>query len=74
METIIFIYHKDGVLKSLSLDQSTSMASQLVLEGWEHTATLNPCTFIDYLFNQCDESDVFNEIKELASPIHKSKP
>lgn len=71
METIIFIYHKDGKLKGLDLVQAKTENDQLIADGWEHTRSLNPCVFIEYLFNQCDPYDRLNEIHELSKRINE---
>lgn len=69
MNSIIFIYHKAGVLKVLDTEQAKTMNDQLIYDGWEHTQTLNPCVFIEFLFNQCDEIDILAEVKELSMRV-----
>jgi hypothetical protein len=47
---IVFVYSKNGIIKVLDLDKSIS--NTLLQEGWVHTATLDPCAYIEYLCNQ----------------------
>jgi hypothetical protein len=47
---IVFVYSKNGIIKVLDLDEAIS--NKLLQEGWVHTATLDPCAYIEYLCNQ----------------------
>ena len=47
---IVFVYSKNGIIKVLDLDEAIS--NTLLQEGWVHTATLDPCAYIEYLCNQ----------------------
>lgn len=47
---IVFVYSKNGIIKVLDLDEAIS--NTLLQQGWLHTATLDPCAYIEYLCNQ----------------------
>ena len=47
---IVFVYSKNGIIKVLDLDEAIS--NTLLQQGWVHTATLDPCAYIEYLCNQ----------------------
>ena len=66
MKPYVFVYAKDKVIKVLDTEESIQLHKTLIKNGWKHTATLNACTFIEYLHNMCGEVDLFNEVKELS--------
>lgn len=47
----VFVYVKDGKIKALGMYKSLKKEKKLLEQGWIHTATLNPCVFIEYLCN-----------------------
>lgn len=61
-----FIYAKDGKIRVLTLQQATRLKWELEGEGWKHTQTLDPNTFLEYLHNNCDEDLILEEIYALA--------
>jgi hypothetical protein len=63
-EAIIFVYAKDGKIIVLPTNEAIKLKSILEKEGWEHTKTLNSCTFIEYLFKST-EKEIINTIKNL---------
>ena len=63
-QTFIFIYAKKNEIKVLNIDESKRLDSELKSDGWKHTATLNPCTYIQHLHNNCD--NIRKEIKSLS--------
>jgi hypothetical protein len=63
-EAIIFVYAKDGKIIVLPTNEAIKQKETLQKEGWEHTNTLNSCTFIEYLFNST-EKEIINTIKNL---------
>ena len=38
----------------------------MVEDGWEHTTTLSACAWIEYLFNQCEIEDLWDNVKSLS--------
>lgn len=62
--TTIFVYAKDGKIKVLDLESALDGGEEkLKNEGYIHTATLDPCRFIEYL---CNESqNVIADVKGL---------
>jgi hypothetical protein len=66
MDNTIFIYHKDGKIKVLDFETSKVLHNQMIDNGWLHTTTLNPCVWIEYLFNQCEIEDLFDNVKSLS--------
>lgn len=66
MKQYLFTYFKEGKLKILTQYDRKELHDNLVQNGWEHTNTLNPASFIEYLFNECNDSDMAGEIHNLA--------
>jgi hypothetical protein len=58
MENTIFIYAKDGKVKALNLIDAKAQAEPLLSDGWKHTATLDSCTWIEYLCNSCYDVEI----------------
>lgn len=51
--TTIFVYAKDGKIKVLDLETAINgEEDKLKSEGYIHTATLDPCRYIEYLCNE----------------------
>lgn len=51
--TTIFVYAKDGKIKVLGLESALDGGEdKLKSEGYTHTATIDPCRFIEYLCNE----------------------
>ena len=63
-QTFVFVYAKGYEIKVLNLGESKMLDAKLKSEGWKHTSTLNACTFIQYLHNDCD--NITKEIKNLS--------
>jgi hypothetical protein len=61
---IVFVYSKKGIIKVLNLTESIS--NTLLQEGWVHTATLDPCAYIEYLCNE--SSSIKDDVKKLLNP------
>jgi hypothetical protein len=66
MNSAVFIYHKEGKIKVLDLSDSKQSHIDMVENSWVHTTTLNPCVWIEYLFNQCEVEDLFDNVKSLS--------
>ena len=58
MENTIFIYAKDGKVKVLNIEDAAAQAELLLSDGWKHTATLDSCTWIEYLCNSCYDVEI----------------
>lgn len=61
----VFIYSKDEKIKALNLEDAKNLGDNLVKDGWVHTQTLDPCVFIEYLHNECENVDLISEIISL---------
>jgi hypothetical protein len=66
METI-FIYSKDGKIKVLNFETSKILHDEMRGKGWCHVHTINPCIFIEYLFEKSD-NEIVNSIRSLNTP------
>lgn len=64
-EIIVFVYHKEGKLKVLSLEDAGKNNERLLAEKWRHVATMNPCVFIEHLFT-LEDVDIIADIRELG--------
>ena len=58
MENTIFIYAKDGKIKALNIEDASEKGQWYLSDGWKHTATLDPCTWIEYLCNSCYDVEI----------------
>lgn len=68
METV-FVFSKEGKIKVLGLEKAKEQKVELLKNGWEHTATIDPCVWIEYLFNQSEDVDIVAEVRELSIPV-----
>jgi hypothetical protein len=58
----LFIYAKEGKILCLTVDEAHG--EKLTSEGWAHTATINPATWIEAMANgDQDPSDMLDEIQ-----------
>ena len=63
----VFVFHKEGEIKVFDLETLKNLEGEsLASKGWEHTATLNPCVFIEYLANNKNYAEIINKIKQLS--------
>ena len=63
----VFVFHKNGKIKVFDLETLKNLEGEgLASKGWQHTATLNPCVFIEYLANNEEYVDVINTLKKLS--------
>jgi hypothetical protein len=64
IDNILFIYAKKGKIKCYTADQLRGKELQLSLDGWSHTATINPALWIEDMANgDRDPSDILDEIQ-----------
>ena len=61
---IVFVYHKEGKIRCLNLKQARDENDTLINDGWVHTETLNPCLWIENIFNNPETTLV--EVKSLS--------
>ena len=66
VQAFVFIYAKDKEIKVLNIEESKRLNDSLISEGWKHTLTLDACVWIQYLHNDCEDVDLFNEVKFLS--------
>ena len=45
----LLICAKDGKIKAISFDEAWGDSEKLLAEGWEHTHTINPATFLQFI-------------------------
>ena len=65
-QVFVFIYAKDKEIKVLNIEESKRLNDSLISDGWKHTHTLDACVWIQYLHNDCEDVDLFNEVKSLS--------
>lgn len=64
----LFIYAKEGKIKVFDLENAPTKSTErdFLKEGWRHTATIDPCAYLEYLVN--DVKDIVAEVKSLVNP------
>jgi hypothetical protein len=62
----VFIYAKGKEIKVLNIEESKRLNVELKSNGWKHTQTLDACVWIQYLHNNCEGVDLFDEVKSLS--------
>jgi hypothetical protein len=65
-QAFVFIYAKDKKIKVLSFEESKRLHNKLLKEGWKHTSTLDACMWIQFLYNNCENLDLLDEVKSLC--------
>jgi len=63
----VFVYAKDGKIKVLNTEVASEPNDRLLKQGWEHTATIDACRWLENIYNDLDEEDVITKIRQLAS-------
>lgn len=64
LERTLFVYAKSGRVKCYSAEEIRGREIQLALNGWKHTATLDPAKWIEALCNGYrDPSDMIDELQ-----------
>ena len=65
----VFVYAKDKKIKVLGIEEAKISQHDLILDGWEHTATMDACMWIEYIHNT---SRNWNEdIRSLSKKINQ---
>ena len=49
-DKFVFVYYRTNEIKVLTLAESKRQHSELISEGWKHTATLDVCQWMEHLF------------------------
>lgn len=62
----VFIYAKGKEIKALNIHDAKKLNMALVIEGWKHTQTLDACTWIQFLHNDCKDINLLDEVKSLS--------
>lgn len=65
-QAFVFIYAKDKEIKVLNIEDSKRLNDSLIKDGWKHTQTIDACVWIQYLHNNCEDVDLFDEVKSLS--------
>jgi uncharacterized lipoprotein YajG len=66
MNSIVFVYLKDGKIKTLDISHTKNDHDKMINEGWKHTSTVNASVFIEELFNNVPDGELRKSIKSLA--------
>ena len=64
-QTFLFIYSRKGEVKMLNLNDATVFEQSKERKKRKHTATIEPCVFIENLCNRCTSEQIIEEINEL---------
>ena len=63
-DSILFIYAKEGKVKCFEAKEIRGKENQMSMQGWTHTATINPARWIEAMANGYREpSDMLDEIQ-----------
>ena len=65
----VFIYHLDGMSKVLDAEKARESHLGLLSNGWKHTATLEPCVWLEYILSLKGD-DLLTEIQSLTTKPH----
>ena len=68
-QVFVFIYAKDRKIKALNIEDSKRLNKELLKEGWKHTQTLDVCVWIQYLHNNCEVVDLYDDVKSLSKVV-----
>lgn len=66
MDSIVFVYFKDGKIKTLDVKQGKLDHEKMINSGWKHTASVNACVFIEQLFNDVPDTELRKAVQSLA--------
>ena len=59
-----FVYAKNKQIKVLTLEEADVKGKELMAFGWKHTATIDPCMFIEHLHNRSE--NINGDVMELS--------
>ena len=66
MEKQIFllVYAKHGKIKVINSEAGILQHDELLEDDWLHTATIDPCIFLEFTHNKC--KDIEKQIRSLS--------
>jgi hypothetical protein len=70
MNSIVFVYLKDGKIKTLDIGHGKPDHEKMIIDGWKHTETVNASVFIEQLFNDVPDSELRKSVQSLAIKCH----
>jgi hypothetical protein len=72
---LIFVYYRQETkeIKVLNLNDAKIQNDELIERGWSHTATIDPCKWIEYLFNESETEDIIAGVRELSTANMRNK-
>lgn len=72
---LVFVYYRQETkeIKVLNLNDAKSQNDELIEKGWSHTATIAPCKWIEYLFNETEPEDIIAGVRELSTASMRNK-
>lgn len=72
---LVFVYYRQETkeIKVLNLNDAKSQNDELIQRGWLHTATINPCKWIEYLFNGTEPEDIIAGVRDLSTASMRNK-
>ena len=71
-ERTLLVHAKKGRIKCYSASEIRGRQIQLALDGWTHTATIDPAKWIEAMANgHRDPSDMLDELQFADSIINK---
>lgn len=63
-DSILFIYTKEGKVACFEAEEIRGKEIQMSMQGWTHTATINPARWIEAMANgNTDPSDMLDELQ-----------
>lgn len=68
-QVFVFIYAKGKEIRALNIDESKRLNDRLLKDDWRHTQTLDACVWIQFLHNDCEDVDLFDEVKSLSKVV-----
>ena len=66
MSSVHFVFHKNNKIKVLNREEAVELHENLLNNGWVHTATINAGSFIENLFNECEEEEIIDKINSFS--------
>ena len=69
MEVFVFIYSKNGQIKALNHINSLHQHNYLISQNYKHIATIDACTWIEFIFNNPENIDIMEYLKGFINRI-----
>lgn len=61
----IFIYKNFDKIKCLNYNDAKVNHDYLIKNCWKHIATINPCSFLEYLYNEISDEEIISQIRNI---------